>query len=91
MKLRELIKGVTVLDNAFAFAGATRKWGEEPEIYIGIRDSQLNSLYSANLTREDAQKLVRELTAALEVRAHTEEEIANHEDHVQFWREKNNG
>lgn len=92
MKLRELIRGVDIVDNASAFAGATRDWTtDEPEIYLAIRDRSHSVLYSLDLTREAAQKLINELNLALLLPAHTPEEVANHVQHQAWLDEKERG
>lgn len=92
MKLRELIRQTDVIDNASVFAGATRGWTTDaPEIYLAIRDSSNSALYSMDLTREAAQKLIDELTAALALPALTPEEVANHREHQAWVMEKERG
>lgn len=85
MKLRELTRRLTILDNVSAFAGATRNPSGGPvEIYVGIRGNDCSDLYSIDLTRSEAEKLIADLTAALLVQPHTPEEIANHEQHMAY-------
>lgn len=89
MKLRELIKGTEVLADATPFAGATRGWTTEvPEIYLGIRDTSTSTLYSLDLTREAAQKLIDQLQQALLLPAFTPEEIAHHNEHMAYRNER---
>ena len=95
MKPRELINQVTVMENATAFAGATRGWTTDPpQIYLGITDAKYGKIgcqYSLDLSREDAQQLIDQLTAALALPAHTAEEVANHQAHVAFRKERDRG
>ncbi len=93
MKLRELIKRTTVIEDASVFAGATRNWDRNvPEIYLGITDVGTHCrLFSLDLTREETERLIEQLQAALAVPPYTDEEIRNHREHVAFRREKELG
>lgn len=95
MKLRELINHTTVIEQASTFAGATRGWTTDPpELYLAITDAlhgKIGHLYSLDLTREAAQQLIDQLTAALALPAHTAEEVANHQAHVAFRKERDRG
>ncbi len=91
MKLRELIKGRIVIDDASIFAGCTvdRKNTSPPELYIGIYNTDASrELYSIDLTREAAQKIIDELIAALAVPAPTPGDVSDHLDFLAYRKEK---
>jgi hypothetical protein len=82
MRFREIITNKTIFENASAFAEAIRTYNEpDPKLTLCIYESgtDLRQLYQLQLTRPMAVKLIRELTAALDVQPYTPQEIAHHE------------
>lgn len=82
MRLREVITNKTILDNASVFAQALRAYdGSEPQLTLGIYEpgQVTRQLYQLELDRSTAEKIIRELAAALAVQPYTLEEIAHHE------------
>jgi len=82
MKLREIIKNQTVLEDVSVFAMTTKDYdGSAPNILIGIYKAgeAARSLYHLELTREATLKLIQQLSAAYAEQPYTPEEIAHHE------------
>jgi hypothetical protein len=89
MQLREIIKGKVIADDVSVFAMGTA-YDDGVKISLGISKSR-HSLHVVDLTREAAEKLIKELTAALAVQPRTEAQIQNSRDHAAYVKEREHG